>query len=87
MKIAESDSGRKIRILLKEYLHYVIRQSDDDPLYLFESEFSEKSDTRKMLDNYSTPKYFCDDYFNHLSEEKRPPHRWFLIGPKRSGSK
>jgi len=36
-KIGESDSGRKLKVTLKEYIEYMIYNRDDSPLYLFES--------------------------------------------------
>ena len=33
MKIAESDSGKKIRVTMDEYLQYLVTQQDDNPLY------------------------------------------------------
>lgn len=36
-KIGESDSGRKLKVTLKEYIEYMIYGRDDSPLYLFES--------------------------------------------------
>ena len=39
-----------------------------------------------MLHDYVKPKYFQTNLFQLLPEEDMPPHRWFLIGPKRSGS-
>ena len=32
------------------------------------------------------PPYFQDDILMLLDEKKRPPFRWLLLGPKRSGS-
>jgi histone arginine demethylase JMJD6 len=86
MKIAESDSGKKVRVSMKEFIHYVVTQRDDNPLYLFESEFAQPDTTQCMLERYKTPKYFRQDYFADLTGKRRPPFRWFLIGPKRSGS-
>lgn len=37
-----------------------------------------------MLNDYCIPKYFPEDLFQVI--KKRPPFRWILIGPKRSGS-
>ena len=39
-----------------------------------------------MLDDYKPPKYFVNNLFAVLDEDDMPPHRCFLIGPKRSGS-
>ena len=35
-KIGEDDNGKKLRIPLKYYLEYLIHNTDDSPLYLFE---------------------------------------------------
>lgn len=63
MKIAESDSGKKIKIKLKNYIHYLIHQTDDSPLYLFENTDINK----KIRKKYDTPKYFKEDYFSYVS--------------------
>lgn len=85
-KIGESDSGRKLKVTLKQYVEYVLYGRDDSPLYLFESSLEEHPEANAMQQDYEPPKYFKDNLFKLLKEDDMPPHRWFLIGPKRSGS-
>ncbi len=40
-----------------------------------------------ILNDFEVPLYFRDDIMNLIDEIKRPPFRWFLLGPVRSGSK
>lgn len=85
-KIGESDSGRKLKVTLKQYIEYVLYGRDDSPLYLFESSLEEHPEAYEMQKDYTKPKYFDKNLFSLLPEDDMPPHRWFLIGPKRSGS-
>ena len=38
------------------------------------------------MKDYTPPKFFGKNYFGVLKEDEMPPHRWFLMGPKRSGT-
>mmetsp|Transcript_372 Transcript_372/g.545 ORF Transcript_372/g.545 Transcript_372/m.545 type:complete len:473 (-) Transcript_372:209-1627(-) len=86
LKIGEDDDGYTIRIKVKYFLNYMMHQKDDSPMYLFDGTFDEDGIEREMLDDYEIPFYFKDDLFNLVSERRRPPYRWFLVGPKRSGT-
>lgn len=39
-----------------------------------------------LLDDYSVPYLFREDLFDVLDGDKRPPFRWLIIGPERSGA-
>ena len=86
-KIGESDSGRKLKVTLAEYIEYVFYNRDDSPLYLFESSLEEHPEAKTMMQDYTPATCFGGDLFTDLlTEKKAPPHRWFLSGPQRSGS-
>jgi hypothetical protein len=75
----------KLYMNFEDYIQYARTNSDEDPIYLFDDKFGERELARDLLNDYEIPKYFQDDYFEAL-EEERPPYRWFVIGPPRSGS-
>jgi hypothetical protein len=53
-----------VKIRLKYYLQYMHTQTDDSPLYLFDSTFGEKTDMKDIKDGYEVPEYFDADLFN-----------------------
>jgi histone arginine demethylase JMJD6 len=86
MKCGEDDDGYSVRIRLKYYLDYMRNQRDDSPLYVFEGAFDDDKDGSNILKDYTVPHFFNDDLFKYIKEKRRPPYRWFLIGPERSGT-
>lgn len=86
LKCGEDDYGKSIRVKFKHFSTYLTNQTDDSPLYIFDSTFDDHVDTKPLLDDYQVPKYFPENLFSLVGEDRRPPYRWFLIGPKRSGT-
>lgn len=39
-----------------------------------------------LLKDYSIPYLFQEDFFDILETDQRPPFRWLIIGPERSGA-
>ena len=85
-KCGEDDDGRSVRVRLKHFFKYVEKQQDDSPLYIFDSTYDDDKEAQALLDDYRVPSYFPDDLFSLVGERRRPPYRWFLVGPKRSGT-
>lgn len=86
VKCGEDDDGYSCRVKVKTFIRYMRYNEDDSPLYVFESMFDEMKATKNMLNDYRVPKYFHEDLFSLVGEKRRPPYRWFLIGPERSGT-
>lgn len=85
-KVGEDDDGYKVKAKLKYFLKYMERNKDDSPLYVFDGNFDGDDVSRSLLADYKVPSYFTDDLFSLVGEDKRPPYRWILLGPERSGS-
>ena len=85
-KCGEDDNGNSIKVRLKYFLRYLQDNRDDSPLYVFDSSFENDKLARSFLQDYTVPTYFRDDLFRFVSESRRPPYRWVLLGPERSGS-
>ncbi|XP_056173234.1 lysine-specific demethylase JMJ21 isoform X2 [Syzygium oleosum] len=77
-------SSRKILMKLKDYVSYTKVQHDEDPLYIFDDNFGEAAPG--LLKDYRVPHLFQEDFFDVLDFEQRPPYRWLIIGPERSGA-
>ncbi|KAL3733117.1 hypothetical protein ACJRO7_022611 [Eucalyptus globulus] len=77
-------SSRKILMKLKDYASYMKFQHDEDPLYIFDDKFGEAAPG--LLKDYCVPHLFQEDFFDVLDSEQRPPYRWLIIGPERSGA-
>ncbi|KAK0577352.1 hypothetical protein LWI29_031768 [Acer saccharum] len=77
-------SAHKISMKFKDYVSYMNVQHDEDPLYIFDPQFGEVSPG--LLKDYSVPQLFQEDWFEFLDADHRPPYRWLIIGPERSGA-
>ncbi|CAK9163566.1 unnamed protein product [Ilex paraguariensis] len=77
-------SSRKINMKLKDYVSYMQMQHDEDPLYIFDDKFGEAAPG--LLKDYMVPHIFQEDFFDVLDRDQRPPFRWLIIGPERSGA-
>jgi len=86
-KCGEDDYEKNIKVKLRHFLSYAKENRDDSPLYIFDSSFDDnKKHADRLLRDYRVPSYFADDLFRLVSENRRPPYRWWLMGPKRSGT-
>jgi len=85
-KVGKTDGGKNIALKMKYFVDYVRNQQDDSPLYLFETKMDETSTMRHLLDDFEHPDIFPHDWFALMNDDARPPHRWWCIGPKRSGT-
>ncbi|KAG0340750.1 hypothetical protein BG004_006288 [Podila humilis] len=83
-------------VFFRDFYAYVKQNRDEDPLYLFDPLFADghkelghdyqvRVNVGHTLPNV-VPKYFETDFFALLEGKDRPPYRWMLIGPQRTGA-
>ncbi|KAL4280497.1 hypothetical protein GQ457_03G033490 [Hibiscus cannabinus] len=77
-------SSLKFSMKFKDYVSYMKQQHDEDPLYIFDDKFGESAPG--LLKDYTVPQIFTEDFFDVLEKDRRPPFRWLVIGPARSGA-
>lgn len=83
----DSDEWSAIALQFKHYNHYMkMHKNDNIPLYIFDENFATRSDTSQLTKDYEVPEWFREDIFDLCEESKKPPFRWIIIGPKRSGA-
>ena len=70
-----------------KYVASVEGMTDDSPLAIYDAEFGDaESPTSVLLGEYEVPGCFSGDLFDLAERGSRPPYRWILIGPARSGT-
>ena len=74
-KVGEDDDGYKVKLKLKYFSKYLKYNTDDSPLYIFDSNYDNNSISKQLLDDYQVPSYFPDDLFSLVGEKRRPPYR------------
>lgn len=67
-------------VIINEVLDYVILCNSGIILM----QFGEAAPD--LLKDYNVPHLFQEDYFDVLNIDQRPPFRWLIIGPERSGA-
>lgn len=64
-----------LKVKVKYFLRYLEQQTDDSPLYVFDSHFDDHEVAKGLLEDFHVPSYFPDDLFSLVGERRRPPYR------------
>lgn len=86
LKVGEDDKGRKLRMKASYFHDYMEHQQDDSPLYLFETRIESEPSAQQVLHDFQVPDIFPHDFLDLVNSSRKPPYRWWSIGPRRSGT-
>eukprot|EP01013_Petalomonas_cantuscygni_P022194 TRINITY_DN4242_c0_g1_i2.p1 TRINITY_DN4242_c0_g1~~TRINITY_DN4242_c0_g1_i2.p1 ORF type:complete len:464 (+),score=77.53 TRINITY_DN4242_c0_g1_i2:33-1394(+) len=89
MKIGTDDDGYAVKLKLKHYAAYAdspFHRRDDSPLYVFDGAYHDNPAVPDLVAGYSVPHLLQEDLLSLLKESHRPPYRWLVMGPPRSGT-
>ncbi len=77
---------RAATIRMADFAAYCARNRDKLPMAVYDSAFAERKGEPEveLAEEYTVPAQFRDDLFNYYY--KRPPFRWILMAPERSGT-
>lgn len=78
LKVGEDDDGTSVKLHMRDFVEYAKTNDDDSPLYVF--------DASDRVTGWTPPAFVTEDLFELVGEKRRPPYKWFLVGPKRSGT-
>eukprot|EP00879_Flechtneria_rotunda_P026685 GHRR01028497.1.p1 GENE.GHRR01028497.1~~GHRR01028497.1.p1 ORF type:complete len:280 (-),score=82.80 GHRR01028497.1:448-1254(-) len=62
--------GGKTKMRFRDYVDYMLRQADEEPLYIFDEDFADSAP--EMLDWYKAPSVIVQDHTSVLGELVRP---------------
>eukprot|EP01127_Copromyxa_protea_P016391 TRINITY_DN485_c0_g1_i3.p1 TRINITY_DN485_c0_g1~~TRINITY_DN485_c0_g1_i3.p1 ORF type:complete len:1020 (-),score=251.96 TRINITY_DN485_c0_g1_i3:107-3139(-) len=79
-----SPTRQRVKMTMMEYLTYMRRNNDHDPLYAFDSKIFNR--IPELRADYKIPSFLRQDYFSVLPDEQRPMYRWVVMGPAHSGT-